>query len=111
MGGRHRNGIILWRNCGVFSTTNKGLVTKGKRRKYGLRFDFWIEHQRLLIEYDGRQHYDSIPYFGGDEGLERTKERDELKNAWAADNGMQLLRISYLEDDAINSILADEVKH
>lgn len=36
------------------------------RYKYVLRFDFYLPEYNLLIEYQGRQHYESVEVFGGD---------------------------------------------
>lgn len=57
-----------------------------------LRYDFFVE-DKVLIEYDGRQHYE--PVWGGDGGLKATKERDEIKNDYAKRKGISLIRISY----------------
>ena len=42
--------------------------------------DFFLPDYNIGIEYHGRQHFISIPKFGGDEGFEKTKERDYRKN-------------------------------
>jgi len=34
-----------------------------------LRFDFYCPNENLCIEYDGKQHYQSVDYFGGEEYL------------------------------------------
>ena len=75
-----------------------------------LPFDFYLPDYNILIEYDGRQHFESVDLFGGQEGFERRKLNDEIKNKYCIKNGIHLLRISHLED--VDSKLNDFlVKH
>ena len=63
-----------------------------------LRFDFAIiQNGKLLglIEYDGKQHFEPIEFFGGQEGFEETKRRDAIKNAYCKSNDIPLLRLPY----------------
>lgn len=73
------------------------------------RYDFYIPSQNLLIEYDGKQHF-QIKGSGWDEPFEKIKERDFLKNKWALKNNFNLIRIPYthyndlcIEDLMINT--------
>jgi hypothetical protein len=45
-----------------------------------LRFDFYLPKYNLCIEFDGRQHYISNVFFGGENRLNKTKFNDEIKN-------------------------------
>lgn len=65
-----------------------------------LRFDFYIESLNLLIEYDGIQHFQSVEFFGGDDEFKRIQIRDNMKNEWAIDNDILLIRIPYTISDA-----------
>lgn len=69
-----------------------------------LKFDFAIldenNNPKLLIEYDGMQHFKEVPYFGGKEGLNSTKARDEAKNRYCVDNKIPLLRLPYTLSDS-----------
>ena len=58
------------------------------------RYDFYIPSQNLLIEYDGKQHF-QVKGSGWDESLEEIQKRDSQKNAWALNNGFTLIRIPY----------------
>jgi hypothetical protein len=73
-----------------------------------LRFDFYLPDYNLLIEYDGKQHFNSISIWGGDEGLKKIKINDNIKNQYCIKNRIPLLRISYLEnvEDKINEYLS-----
>lgn len=63
-----------------------------------LRFDFFLPETNTLIEYDGRQHFESIDIWGGEEALLKRKINDKIKNNYCIKNRISLLRISYLED-------------
>lgn len=70
-----------------------------------LRFDFFLPEINTLIEYDGRQHFESVDIWGGEEALLKQKINDEIKNNYCIKNRIPLLRISYLED--VNTKLND----
>ena len=74
---------------------------------YVLRFDFAIlHHDQLLglIEYDGKQHFEPIEFFGGVDGFIKTQERDNIKNTYCRLHNIPLLRIPYtLSTDEIKS--------
>lgn len=65
----------------------------GKRRK--LPFDFYIPKHNLCIEYDGEQHYKSIPYFGGEEKFLENQRTDGIKTNFCKENGIKIIRIRY----------------
>lgn len=64
-----------------------------------LRFDFALYDDQInliaLLEYDGRQHYEPIEWFGGEVGYENTKLRDQIKNEYCKENNIALYRIPY----------------
>ena len=60
-----------------------------------LPFDFFIPSLKMLIEFDGRQHFESVDKFGGEEYLSRLKINDEIKNKWCLENNINLIRINY----------------
>jgi hypothetical protein len=68
------------------------------RYKKTLPFDFYLPKHNMLIEYDGMLHFKAIDYFGGKEGLKRIQESDKIKNQFAKDNNIKLLRIRYNEN-------------
>jgi len=74
--------------------------TFGMRRiRTSLRYDFYLPEvgSGVCIEYDGRQHTIAIDHFGGEEGLKETQRRDNLKNDESRENGVRLLRVTYLD--------------
>ena len=74
------------------------------KHKYVLHFDFGILYNGELlglIEYDGRQHFEPVEYFGGDIGFQETQKRDNIKNTYCEVHNIELLRLPYtlsLED-------------
>ncbi len=80
--------------------------------KNTLPFDFYIHNKKskLLIEFDGRQHFESVDIFGGEENLKETQFRDQIKNDFALSKNIPLLRIPYTEQDNIESILINKLK-
>lgn len=69
------------------------------RSIYKLRFDFAIfdTNNNLLglIEYDGKQHFEIVEWFGGEEGFRNTQKRDKIKNTYCQQHGIPLLRLPY----------------
>lgn len=76
--------------------------------KKGLPFDFYIPNYNLCIEFDGRQHFESEDFFGGEESFKLTQKRDKIKNKFCEDNGISLLRIPYYELENVEEILDKE---
>ncbi len=71
-----------------------------------LPFDFYLPDLNILIEYDGRQHYEYIPNWFHKKGywqFERQQRYDEIKNQYCRDNNIDLLRIRY--DDNVLDVL------
>lgn len=63
-----------------------------------LSYDFYIPADNLLIEYQGRQHYQAVEYFGGEETFILQQDRDKRKRNFAKENNINLLEIKYNED-------------
>lgn len=59
-----------------------------------LRFDIYLPELNTLIEIDGEQHFIPIKRFGGRKTLIDTQHRDHLKNKYAFQNGIELIRLS-----------------
>jgi hypothetical protein len=60
------------------------------------RFDFFLPEFNIYIEFHGHQHYMPVELFGGDEGHQGTKERDEIKRSLVAEAGGNLIVLNYL---------------
>lgn len=62
-----------------------------------LPFDFYLEigDRKICIECQGEQHFRPIPLFGGSEGYEVQKARDNAKYEYCRKNNIELLYIQY----------------
>lgn len=80
---------------------------KFKRCKnvYPLPFDFYIASQRILIEFNGKQHYKPINFFGGKEAFKKYQINDRIKKQFAKKYGYKLIVISYKQEKNIENIL------
>lgn len=74
----------------------------------GKSFDFMVSCG-LIIEFDGRQHFEPVPRFGGEQAFELQKIRDGDKNRWAKENNKHLIRIPYTAMESVDSILEDAI--
>jgi len=68
------------------------------KNKRVLPFDFYLPTYGICIEYDGKQHYESIDIWGGYEVLRYIQQNDEIKTQYCLNNGIKLLRIKYDEN-------------
>lgn len=70
-----------------------------------LRYDFGIIHNGKicrLIEFDGRQHYEALAdWWGGDDALQYRKKCDAMKDEYACQHNIPLIRISYKDEKKI----------
>jgi len=77
----------------------------GLFHKQPLFYDFYIPYYDVVIEYDGRQHFDYIPTFFHKKGywqFEEQQHRDNLKTKYACDNNIILIRVKY--DISLDSV-------
>lgn len=68
------------------------------RDKSYLSYDFYIPSQNILIEYQGRQHYQPIDYFGGEARFKNQQKHDQMKLDYAKEYGYTLITVPYIED-------------
>lgn len=64
-------------------------------RVNALRPDFYLPDYNAFIEFDGEQHYKPISMFGGEKAYKSQMRRDAIKNAYAFENGIKMVRIPY----------------
>ena len=71
-----------------------------------LRFDFVIFDDDgnidFIIEYQGKQHYEAAPKFGGKKGLYQQQYNDNKKRRFCALHEFTLIEIPYTEEHLIN---------
>lgn len=71
-------------------------------------FDFYIEYRdkKICVEFQGKQHYEPISFFGGEEKFKEQIQRDKIKKEFCLKNNIELIEISYLEQKQISTILS-----
>lgn len=79
----------------------------------GQELDIYLEYQeyKIGIEYQGKQHFESVKIFGGDEGLKRTKERDNRKAEKCRLNGIILIYFNHWEPINKNMVFTKLTMH
>lgn len=61
-----------------------------------LELDCFNEELKIAVEYDGRQHYEFIPYFHKtQEAFMNQRYRDYMKEQMCKENGIILIRVPY----------------
>lgn len=76
-----------------------------KKCKYKnvLSFDFYIPEKDICIEFQGRQHYESVDIFGGEKELNKQKIRDLIKKEFCKNNNITLIEI-YKSDSIVDKL-------
>lgn len=74
------------------------------KHKRPLPFDFYLPDYDLLIEFDGIQHF-KMTSRDTKESFRLRKLRDKIKDDYCKKEGIELLRIKYLDRDNIGKIL------
>ena len=73
---------------------------RGENQKKPLYFDFAVfdskENVVLLIEYQGKQHFEETKLFGDTRTFERLKKHDFMKKEYAEQNNIPLIEIPYV---------------
>ena len=82
--------------------------------KKPLPFDFYLPTYNLIIEYDGKQHYEVVRIGGmsEEEALQQFKINqlhDQIKNEYCQTHNIELLRIPYWEQNNIEQIITDKL--
>jgi glutaredoxin len=77
------------------------------KNKLPLELDFYLLDYNIGIECQGKQHFESIEYWGGNEALKNIQERDGLKKFLCEKNGVKLFFINYDDniEEKMNEIL------
>jgi len=69
------------------------------KTKWKLKFDFELPEYKILIEYNGRQHYEKINYWHQGKGsLKNLRYRDQIKKDYAISHGYKFIVIKYTEN-------------
>lgn len=80
--------------------------------KYHLKYDFYLPKFNVLIEFDGRQHYDIsklCKHIMTKKELKYIQFKDRIKTCYARQNKIKLVRIPYTKLKQIDDILSEEL--
>jgi len=68
--------------------------------------DIFVQSNRIAFEYQGKQHYEAIEFFGGEDSFEKRKLLDELKASKCKSNDVALIHWKYDEPITIDVLNA-----
>lgn len=77
--------------------------------KNKLRFDFAVfknNKLKFLIEYNGKQHYEPVPFFGGEKTFLEQCYKDFLKKEYCKQNHIPLIVFKYNEEVNVSNLLS-----
>ncbi len=104
--------VLEWLVANSFSFKKEYKFEDCKNKRV-LPFDFAVlnndEDVKMLIEFHGIHHYESVKGWGGRGKLERAKLTDGIKEKYCIDNGIELIVIPYWDFDKIESILEERL--
>jgi hypothetical protein len=70
------------------------VIHHGKAKWLGRQhLDIFIPELKIAVEYQGKQHFEPVDFFGGEEGYLKTKERDDLKKEKCRKNNVLLIEV------------------
>lgn len=78
-----------------FETQKRFEDCKDKRT---LPFDFYLPEHNICIEYQGKQHYYALDFFGGEEAFNIRCFHDRLKREYCDNKSIRLIEILYIYD-------------
>lgn len=85
--------------------------------KNELPFDFYLPDYNVCIEFQGKQHYEPVRYWNGDDisyqkaldNFSLQQKRDNIKKQFCQENDIKLVEISYKDYKKIEEILQEEI--
>ena len=83
-----------------FKFLNNG---KGK-----LKIDFYLPQYSIAIECQGRQHFEPVKHFNGEEGFKKCQDRDIRKKQLCEEHGIKLY---YFSHEKYDEFLGEKVYH
>ena len=75
--------------------------------------DFYLPDYNMGIECQGRQHFEAVEHFGGEDGFKNTLERDKRKKALCEKHGVKLLYFGNTPnyDTFLGEVVHDDVQY
>lgn len=103
------NQFNLYKNTkNIFKDTDIKIIREYSPKFLGLqRLDIYFEFddKKVAFEYQGKQHYEPIDFFGGVSAFEKRKKLDERKKAKCKRNSINLIEFKYTDSVSTNSII------
>jgi len=82
--------------------TMTAVVPHGQPKWLGKQhFDIWFPYWKIAVEYHGKQHFEPVDFFGGQESFEKTIERDNRKLDTAKRNNVTLFVVTEHDDQNV----------
>lgn len=82
---------------------------KDCRDIHALPFDFYLPDFNSCIEFNGKQHYEPIEYFGGNNSFIVRQKHDKIKADYCNQNNIKLICIPYWNENNIEEILTKQL--
>ena len=67
-------------------------------------YDVFVCGLKIAFEYQGKQHFEPVGIFGGEEAFISIQERDARKAKLSVENGVKLIYVNYWEDVSLELI-------
>ena len=71
---------------------------KNPNTSYYLPLDFYLPKQKIAIECHGKQHFEPIEFFGGQNSFDSLCERDDIMNQLCKERGIEIFYFAEDED-------------
>lgn len=69
-----------------------------------LSYDVFVCGKNIAFEYQGKQHFEPVDFFGGEKHFQEQVARDKLKKRLSDENGVTLIYVNYNEDVSVELI-------
>lgn len=103
------HGERLVANC--LTQLNLEFKREVKFKAYNYRYDFYVPSKRVMIEFDGEQHFQQVAkYQPSYEDFKNQQKRDVIKTRLAISKGFRIIRLTYTTLDANADIILDRLR-
>ena len=84
---------------------NYNIVFERQKEFNNCYYDYFIPSLNTIIDFQEKNHFEPVEYFGGLEAHSKLKQNDLIKSQYCEENYINLIRIRYDEIDEIHNIL------
>lgn len=75
-----------------------------------MSYDVFVNGLNFAFEYQGKQHFEPVDFFGGKKAYEMNKKRDEEKRLLSKKHGIKLIYINY-DEEVSSDLIKKKVNH